>query len=330
VEPDSNACARYESAVEALISHFTEIDKAADTLPPFTAMPYVWLIWAVLKFEFALLGDLILLVPINIVTSLRNLLPGRWRYTCWSCKYFKAVGTWVWNGECTLPFICVRPLATFLLHQHFRNRLSVLRRRLLLETSLSEEGAKAALAKVDRARAFWATASFGTIMLAWVLPLIGPAIELAKLLVPVDLPGWSRTIGITTIGYVLNVLLAAFIVKLGLMLGASGPAALYPGFLSGAGGYKREREILQPLGLALSEFPLDAALLVASLVFGLITFQNQMELYQAITPFDEAVLDLGQESLATTLPRFATPALYAVYAVGIVIALARRKKLGRA
>jgi hypothetical protein len=322
VEPDSDTRSRYESAVDALISHFTEIDKAADTLPLLTAMPYVWFFWSSLKFSFALPGDLMLIIPINIVTLLRNLLPGRWRYTCWSCKYFKAIWTWFWNGECVFPFISFRPLVAFLLHQHFRNRLSVLRRRLLLEASLSEEGAKATLIKIDRALAFWATASFGTIVLAWVLPLIGPAIELAKLLLPVNLPGWSRPIGITTVVYILSVLIAAVCVKRGLMLGASGPAALYPGFWSGAQGYEREREILQPLGLALSEFPLDAALLVASLVFSLITVRSQMELYEAIFPFDQT----AQEP-ATTLARFATPALYAV---GIVIALARRKKLGRA
>jgi hypothetical protein len=323
VEPDSKTRAQYESGVDALIGHFTEIDKAADTLPLFTAMPYVWLLWSIIKLEFALIGDLLLIVPINIVVLLRNLLPGRWRYTCWSCKYFKAIGTWLWNGECVVPSICFRPLATFLLHQHFRNRLFVLRRRLLLQVSLSEEDSKVALAKIDRALAFWATASFGTIILAWVLPLIGPAIELAKLLVPVDLPGWSRPIGYFTVGYVFSVLATAYGVKRGLMLGASGPAALCLGFLSGAGGYKREREILQPLGLALSEFPLDAALLVLSLLFGLITFGSQMESYEAIFQTPKTL----ESPTTTTLVSVVIPA---IYTVGGVIALVRRKRLGRA
>src|ERR1700730_9947229 len=122
--------AQYESVVEALINHFTRIDKAADTLPPFTAMPWLRFFWASLKFYFALIGDLILIVPINIVTLLRNILPGQWHYTCWTCKYFEAIGNWFWNGECVIPLIYIRWVSTFLLHRHFRNRLSVLRRRL--------------------------------------------------------------------------------------------------------------------------------------------------------------------------------------------------------
>src|SRR4051794_15903502 len=121
--------AQYESVVNALISHFTRIDKATDTLPLFTAMPWLWLFWASLKFYFALIGDVIFIVPINFVTLLRNILPGRWGYTCWSCRYFKACGNWIWNGECVVPSIYFRPLSKFLLHWHFRNRLSVLRRQ---------------------------------------------------------------------------------------------------------------------------------------------------------------------------------------------------------
>ena len=49
METDNDMSAHYESVVEALVGHFTRIDKAADTLPPFTAMPLVWLFLATLS-----------------------------------------------------------------------------------------------------------------------------------------------------------------------------------------------------------------------------------------------------------------------------------------
>ena len=122
--------ARYDPAVEALISHFTRIDEAADTLPVFTAMPALRYGWASVKLTFALYGDLLLIVPINAVTLLRNIFPGHWRYTCWTCRYIKTIGAWILNGEVAVPLIHVRPVSTFFLHWHFRNRLAVVRRRL--------------------------------------------------------------------------------------------------------------------------------------------------------------------------------------------------------
>jgi hypothetical protein len=316
----------YGSVVDELINHFTAIDKAAGTLPLFTAMPLLRFLWASVKLYFALIGDFILIIPINFVTLIRNIFPGRWRYTCWSCKYFRAVLMWLWNGECVVPSIFIRPLSNFLLHWHFRSRLSALRRRIVVETLLSEEDAKAALAKIDRAQAVWGTTSFGSIILAWVIPLTGPGIEVAKLLVP-DLPGWSTTVVVFIIGYVLGVLATAFHVNRGLMMGASGREAFYPGFISGAGGYERERQILQPVGLALSEFPLDAALIVASAILGLITYRTQMEFARNIASIETGMLGGSTSVPDTTMWPFFISLL--IWPIILVIALVRRKRLGR-
>jgi hypothetical protein len=213
------------------------------------------------------------------VILIRNIFPGKWHYKSWSWKYFRAVGLWFWSGESSIILLQIRPLTIFFLHWHFRSRLSTLHHYLLLETSFSEDPAKAAIAKIDRAKAFWGQSSFGSIILTWIIPLLGPFIEVVKLVVPFSLPQWGSAVAIISVGYILNFPVSAFMAKRGLMLDGSGSTALYPGLLPGSGQYGRERDLFSSLGIKVSEFPIDITLLIIGAIFTFITYRLQFQLY---------------------------------------------------
>jgi hypothetical protein len=172
------------------------------------------------------------------------------------------------------PGIAIRPLVVAMLHWHFRNRLLALRRHIALETRFSDDAAKGVLARLDRATDFWRRQiTPGSILYGWILPLVGPVTLLWSRVLPntvLSPPSWLILLTLFfSLFYVLAFLTGAFVVKRGLMLGGVGHAAYDPSLLPGAGGYAREREILGPLGLAISEFPLDLVFLIGSLVLTL-------------------------------------------------------------
>lgn len=328
-ETDPSPPARdYERAVDDLLQLYIRIDKATASLPTASAMPLVKFMWAFIKFYSRLIGDIILIVPISVIVFIRNIFPGRWSYKCFCCRYLKAVGCWVWMGESYPPALFFRPLTIGLLHWHFRSRLSALRRRLLLETGFSEDAAKPALAKIDRAMDVWQQrTTFRSIVLVWILPLIGPVTVVWQFFVPGSLmpsPVWVRYAAIFSLSYALGFLGTAFLVKRGLMLGATGPDAYYPGFVSGPGGYSQEKTILNALGLEIWEFPLDFTIIVASILLGLfldykLYFSNELDgfIYKPDLVIPEMVyIGFGVNVI-----------------LGISIAVVswiRRKKLGRA
>ena len=187
-----------------------------------------------------------------------------------------------------LAFISIRPLITRVLHWHFHHRLRALRRHILLETAFSEDPAKAALARIDRAIDFWKKhITAGLILFAWIPALVafaGSVIAVGKSLFPnVDLGAFfaQPLVIMTGFSFVLAVYLliffsSAFVVKRGLMLGGKGRDAYYPGLLPGAGGYAREREILGALGLAVSEFPLDLVFIIPVMLGGVFIFADPL------------------------------------------------------
>lgn len=70
----------YEDAVDKLIGHYSRLDEMAASLPAISFMPYLKIIWALIKFEFCILGDIFLIIPINAVILVRNIFPGHWAY----------------------------------------------------------------------------------------------------------------------------------------------------------------------------------------------------------------------------------------------------------
>jgi hypothetical protein len=222
----------------------------------------------------------------------------------------------IWMGELFTP-LCLRPLVTGILHWHFHHRLSALRQHILLETAFSEDGAKATLARIDRAVDFWRwRIGLGSILFTWVLPLSGPVLALwhwAFPDAPLTPPPWAvLAAALFSVAYAFAALASAFSIKRGLMLGGRGRAAYRPDLLPESAGYAREKEILGPLGLVVSEFPLDLALFLGyALLFPLAMY--------AIAPND-------------ALPGFAVPAFIVVLVFLLVskIVWTRRKELGRA
>jgi len=317
--------ADYERLADVLIECYSQVDKKAQLLPSASIMPVIKLLWYSVLLYFALLGDFILIIPINIVIAIRNIFPGRWSYRSFCWRYIKAVVHWIWVGEYSVPFIPFRALTIFLLHWHFRGRLSMFRRRVLLETRFSEDIAKTAFAKIDSALNFWGQSSPARIFLTWGPPLIGLLpIELVKFMSPSRFPPWGQLLAIFSFGYLLAIPLSAFVAKRGLMLGGAGREAYYPGFLQGSGYYTREREVLSAIGLATSEFPLDIALIIASLFFTQLTYSQQME--------GGLVELLGWLGLPVPVesPSLALRISSIIVVVTIsAIALVRRKKCGR-
>jgi hypothetical protein len=169
------------------------------------------------------------------------------------------------------PGIAIRPLVVAMLHWHFRNRLLALRRHIALETRFSDDAAKGVLARLDRTTDFWRRQiTPGSILYGWILPLVGPVTLLWSRVLPnavLSPPSWLVLPTLLfSLFYALLFLCGAFTVKRGLMLGGVGRAAYDPSLLPGAGGYAREREIIGPLGLAVSEFPLDLVFLIGAFV----------------------------------------------------------------
>lgn len=313
----------YAAVVEELLRLYTQIDKAASSLSVASAMPLVRLFWSLIKFEFAVIGDFFLIVPINFAVFIRNLFPGHWTYKSFSWRYLKAAWSWFWMGEFMMPFIFFRPFTISLLHWHFRGRLAQVRRQILLETSFSEDAAKPALAKIDRALDVWQQrTTFKSILFTWVLPLIGPVTAAWNWFFPnsfLIFPSWTRFAVLTSMSYALGILATAFLLKRGLMLGGTGSAACYPGFLPGQGAYKNERDILRPLGLTVSEFPLDVVIFLGSLALVPFTSAAQLEMYPVLQSTDY------MSSSLTIALWSAVPWLFIAG-----FALFRRKKLGRA
>jgi hypothetical protein len=193
------------------------------------------------------------------------------------------------------------------------------RRRIMLDSSFSDESLKTVLTKIERANAFWSI-SMGSFILVWIFPLISPMMDLGKLIFPVNLPNWSSMIGFYTVVYLIGTLGSAFSVKRAVMLGASGDAALYPGYIAGNGSYDSEREVLKRLDLKTSEFPVDLTLLAISSVLNFLSLGAQIKF------FSDIGLTQQTNGTAFTISVYVAPVLSVVVA-GVV--LARRLRLGR-
>ena len=224
----------------------------------------------------------------------------------------------------------LRPIVIALLHYHFRKRLSLLRRRIALDTQFSEQAANGVLTKVDRAVDFWRRQkTLGSVVFGWILPLAAPLAALWKWISPesdfsAPWPLIVFGVGYTLI-YALLVLGGAFTVKRGLMLGGTGYQVALPHLLPGCGGYEKEREIFGPMGLAITEFPLDVVVFILSFLV-MLALNMAPEFAWALTNQNSA------NELYQNIGTFSVP--FSIFAT-LVIALSvfvwiRRRKLGRA
>jgi hypothetical protein len=235
-------------------------------------------------------------------------------------------------GEVWAPTINFRPLSTGLLHWHFRNRLAALRRHIVLDTGFAGDASKVTLAKLDRAIELWQPhTTIRSILFVWILPLVGPVTALWNWFFPANLslpPLWTRYAVIISLSYALSILITGVIAKRGLMLGATGQAAYYPGFLLGQGAYAQERKILTALGLTASEFPLDVVLPFGGFVLGMLTLSTQLEVLHALYELHNIPQDsLEAQKRIQLIINIMFPAFWICVAV---VGLIRRKKLGRA
>lgn len=286
--------------------------------------PFLVVLLSVITFYFAFIGDLLLIIPINFVVLVRNLFPGRWRYKSFSWPYIHYAYSWVASGECYAPTVFFRPLTEFILNAHFRNRLTALRRSLLLEQSISENDQKAVLSKIDGALNLWASATVASVFFTYLLPASGPVIELCKWLVPASLPHWTKYLVEPSIAYALSFLATAFLVKRGLMLGATGRPAYFPGALGQPAAYAKEREILNKIGVTAIEFPLDIAVWMVGIVLPLVTWQQQSELQMRLSELQMRLFNLEPPALMSF-----SVCVNGISALIGFVAWQRRKKLQR-
>jgi len=268
---------QYTSDVDQLLKHYSKIEVAAMCLPTLSIAPLLWFLWGYIKFVVFIPIDLIILLPLDVIIFIRNLFPGHWSYISLTAPYLKATWTWLRNGEFYVPMVVIGPLTVYLLHWHFRRRLMAVRRGLLQKTVFSEDAASRAFAKIDHAMNVWQPAGISSIILTWVFPAIGPVLELGKAFAPARLPPWTADVALLTLPYILAVLMSAFVVKRGLMLGGTGSDSYYPGFLAGGGGYDVERRLLRQFGVETSEFPIDIVLSVVIYFVGVLSGYNDFQ-----------------------------------------------------
>jgi hypothetical protein len=89
-------------------------------------------------------------------------------------------------------------------------------------------------------------------------------------------------VGSLLLSYAIAFVVAAFMYKRSLMLGASGRTVYFPGAIPGSQGYTREAEILDSVSIKLREWPFDIALSFISFVIGSLTLRTELEFYQSL------------------------------------------------
>jgi hypothetical protein len=161
--------------------------------------------------------------------------------------------------------------------------------------------------------------------LTWAFPAVGPGMEILKAIAPASFPPRTSAVAYLSISYIIGVLVSAFLVKRGIMLGGIGMDACYPGFLSGRGGYEEEKHLLNAFHCNASEFPLDIVLYIGSALLSLFLLFNATT--RKIILFNPSGM-IG----AAYLEQIQVIRLTVTYVILCLIyagALLRRTKLGR-
>jgi hypothetical protein len=326
----ADSLVRWEEDVRELLAVYREIDRRGASLPTFSLRPMGVFLREGLKLYILFLLDIMLLsvlVPLNIVVFLRNHLSrtGRWRYRMFTAKRLVRIWRWVWSGEAPFPAsVVVGGLVRSLLRDHMRDGLQLVRRQVVLDDTLSDESQGVLLRKIDRAREIWAPNSFLSLITGKAVPAATSLWGLRSLLPGTHPLEILLPVASVCFFYVLPVVLSAFVVKRGIMLGGVGQASYFPGSIKGAGAYARERAILVRMGLRRTEMALDIWYVISSsLTIAL--------LYAAVlfwVPASVAQLDnTGGESPVARMLATGGASLLVIGLAGV--ALIRRRRLGR-
>jgi hypothetical protein len=283
----SDAENAFVEATDNLIGLYRGVERNTLDLPPVSVMPVLICFWSTLRFCFFFFVGFFLIVPTNLVILIRNLFPGHWRYRPFFLPHLYYVCLWVWRGEApTAPLIFVRPLLNVFMKRHFERRLRRLRLEILLRDGLSDATRSSLLTRLDAALERWKSPRFAAIY-GLLYPIITGFISLYEKVIeflervgirmPADVVNFVsehmstltlRSLGLSSIGYLLAVPITAFLAKRGLFLGADASRTCFPGEQGGRGVYSKEKEILGSVGLRGREAPIDLWLLGASFVLG--------------------------------------------------------------
>jgi hypothetical protein len=283
----SDAENAFVEATDNLIGLYRGVERNTLDLPPVSVMPVLIFFWSTLRFCFFFFVGFFLIVPTNLVILIRNLFPGHWRYRPFFLPHLYYVWLWVWRGEApTAPLIFVRPLLNVFMKRHFERRLRRLRLEILLRDGLSDATRSSLLTRLDAALERWKSPRFAAIY-GLLYPIITSLLGLYEKVIeflgrfgirmPADVVNFVsehmstltlRSLGLSSIGYLLAIPITAFLAKRGLFLGADASRTCFPGEQGGCGVYSKEKEILGSVGLRGREAPIDLWLLGASFVLG--------------------------------------------------------------
>lgn len=279
-------------------------------------------LWNTIKAEVCILLDLFFIIPINLIILIRNAFPGKWNYRSFSWPYIKYVSLWLWRGEApSASWIVMQRLVAYLLTVHFRRRLLLVRRSILLMSNVSEEKRKSFVGQVDALLEQWGSPRFITGLFTYVMPASAFVLEIYKTVQPdVVLPAWTGQLVLAIFSYSLLFVTSSFLTKRGLMLGGSGRDTFFPGSLAGDGGYAKEREILKSLGLTVSEFPLDLGVLVVGILLG----HLQQDFYQNLIDQPPDLQQMQKE-----IQKVFEVVFYTVFASLCALSYFRRTRLRR-
>lgn len=273
----------WEKSINDLVDLYRKIERRSIAVPTFSLVPFLIIMWNTVKFEVCFILDIFLLIPMNTIILLRNIFPGRWRYRSFSWKYIRYAIVWVWRGEIPFaPIAVMRSLVTFMLSSHVKSRLQLLQRYIYLDELISDEERTPLISQITRALEHWKQPGILHLIYTFGLPTLGPVIELYRYLFPGQLPRWLVGLGFMLIGYAIGFVITAFMVKRGLMMGAVGRAAYFPGALDTARYYAEERRILGGIGIRKNEFPLDILLAFLNISIGYLSIKGSFAFYEFV------------------------------------------------
>jgi hypothetical protein len=310
----------WDQVLNDLESLYRNVERRSLSLATFSLLPFLIAMWNSVKFMLLFYVDVLLIVPLNVVVFLRNLFPGKWPYRSFSWRYIKYVALWIWRGEVPqIPFVAIRSLTTWFLHAHFRSRLRLLRRSIMLADDLSTDDRTSVLSRIDQLLEVWEGPRVLFASFTYGLPAAGFLLEIYRTFQPQQLPPWTGTAALFLIIYALSFVASAFIIKRGLMLGAVGRSAYFPGALKERGGYGEENRIFDMIGLRAKEFPFDMLLALVGVPLGFLSIDVWLSLYESwgvVIPRDQMIVQ--------------QPYSFAVFVSLGVLALYRRMRLRRA
>ncbi len=292
----SNKELNWDKSIKDIVNLYRDIERRSLAVPIFSIYPILISLWNVIKFEVFFLLDTVLLIPMNAVILIRNILPGKWRYRSFSYKYFKYGFLWIWRGETpSFPLVVVKPLVTLILGSHIRSRLKLLQRYIYLNDHLSDEERTSLISRLTIAQEHWKRPGIINYIFSFVLPIVPLIIGIYRYKFPTDSHNmWLNFVGLTLIIYAIAFLITAFIVKRGLMLGASGRATYFPGGIKDAYCYTEEKRIFGAIGILKKEFPIDMLLTFVSITIGIIFLKMFYKFYVSIglIPSSADMIDL--------------------------------------